>query len=139
MSRSLPVACAIGGHSPSAPMEEAGWRSSGSPKILGPDRRGSYSEYLALRSEVRDLEEALEARRRATHRHFLWAVLGLSPAAFLPMIGLLRGGSLVLVLVLGTLVTVVELIRGMKARGDFFRMLERYKRGSARLKELGNF
>jgi len=130
---------ALGGFPLEAPAEKAGAWAQGSPSTGGAARRGKYSEYLALRSEVLDLEKALDARRRATHRHFFWAVLGLSPAAFLPMMGLLRGGGLVLVVVLGALVSVVELIRGIGARRSFYATLNEFERGRRRLAELGPF
>jgi hypothetical protein len=130
---------ALGGFLLEAPAEEAGAWAQGSPSTGGAARRGTYSEYLALRSEVLDLEKALDARRSATHRHFLWAVLGLSPAAFLPMVGLLRGSGLVLAVVLGALVSVVEVIRGIRAKRSFYATLDEYERGRRRLAELGPF
>jgi hypothetical protein len=139
MHRSLAADAVLGGSPLDAPAEEAGASPQGRPMTGGAGRRGVYSEYLALRSKVQDLEEALEARRRATHRHFLWAVLGLSPAAFLPMVGILRGGSLVLALVLGVLVSSVEVVRGMRTRRGFFATLDEYEQGRRRLAELGSF
>jgi hypothetical protein len=139
MPRSLAADSALMGFPLDAPAEKAGAWSQDRPTTDGAGRRGVYSEYLALRSEVLDLEKALDARRRATHRHFFWAVLGLSPAAFLPMVGLLRGGGLVLAVVLGALVSVVEVIRGIGARRGFYATLDEYQRGRRRLAELGRF
>jgi hypothetical protein len=55
------------------------------------------------------------------------------------MMGLLRGGGLVLVVVLGALVSVVELIRGIGARRSFYATLNEFERGRGRLAELGPF
>jgi hypothetical protein len=139
MPRSLAADSVLGGSPVDAPAEEAGASPQGRPMRGGAARRGVYSEYLALRSEVQHLEKALETRRRATHRHFFWAVLGLAPAAFLPMVGLLRGGGLVLVAVFGALVSALEVIRGTRARRGFDATLEEYEQGRRRLAELGPF
>jgi hypothetical protein len=136
MPRPLTALDGSGGHPLCAPVEEAGLSPGGLPATRGMEGRGKYSEYLALRSEVRNLEEALEARLKASHRHFFWAVLCLSPAAFLPMLGILRAGSLVLAAVLGALVSVVEFIRGMRARRDYYAILEKHERGKRRAREL---
>lgn len=136
MPRPLTALDGSGGHPLCAPVEEAGLSPGGIPATRGMERRGKYSEYLALRSEVRDLEEALEARLRASHQHFLWAVLGLSPAAFLPILGVLRAVSLVLAVVLGAVVSVVELIRGLRARRDYYAILEKHEQGKRRAREL---
>ena len=121
------------------PVEEPGGGSLGTAATGGPGDRGRYSEYLVRRAEIREMERTLESRRREAHRHFLWAFLGLSPAAFLPMIGLLRPGSVQLLVGLGVAVTIVELTRGLLARRRFFRVLDVYEERKARLREMGPF
>ena len=51
-----------------------------------------------------DLEQKLLAVRKKKNRHLLWAVLGISPAAIIPAIGLLVEGQGVLLMVLLVLV-----------------------------------
>jgi len=121
------------------PVEEAGGGSLGTAATGGPKDRGRYSEYLVRRAEIREMERTLESRRREAHRHFLLAFLGLSPAAFLPMIGLLRPGSEQLLVGLGVAVTIVELTRGLLARRRFFRVLDVYEERKDRLREMGPF
>ena len=61
-----------------------------------------------LRADAEDVTEALRLARRAETRHGLFALLGVSPAAILPMLGLLRGGSEALVIPLCLLVMLTE-------------------------------
>jgi hypothetical protein len=105
----------------------------------GPDARGRYSEYLVQRAEVRDLEKALEGQRKGAHRHFLWAFLAFSPAAFFPMLGLLPGVGLSILVALSVFVSLLELARGLQARGRFFRLLDVYEERKARLRKMGPF
>ncbi len=54
---------------------------------------------------IQEVLEDLVAVRKKKRRHALWAILGLSPAALLPAVGLLMEGSLGLLIILGVLVT----------------------------------
>lgn len=75
--------------------------------VGGPDHPGSQSSVLA-RLELEELEEKLQRARRKERRHLLWTLLGFSPAAVLPALGLLREGSIGLLFLLAVLVTVSE-------------------------------
>ena len=68
-----------------------------------------------IESEVRDLERELRVLRRKANWHFVWTVLGLSPAALIPALGLLREGSFGLLFLLGVLVMVSQGYLGGKA------------------------
>jgi hypothetical protein len=127
-------------HSPPlGPEEEAGGGSLGTAAAGRAKDRGRYAEYLVRRGEIRDLERGMESQRKRAHRHFLFAFLGLSPAAFFPMVGLLNAGGLALAVGLGVAVTFVELTQGLLARRRFFRILDVYEERKTRLREMGPF
>jgi len=69
----------------------------------GPESKDSGATAVDL-AEREDLEERLLAVRKKKNRHLLWAVLGLSPAALIPAIGLLVEGNMGLLIVLLVLV-----------------------------------
>jgi len=73
---------------------------------------------IVIASEIDDLEEALWKREKQGRRHILWGFLGMSPAALLPFLGLLRSGAGGLAVGLVVAVVVVELVRGWKAGLD---------------------
>ena len=61
-----------------------------------------------LRADAQDVTEALRLARRAETRHGMFALLGVSPAALLPVLGLLFEGSGALVVSLCILVVLTE-------------------------------
>lgn len=63
---------------------------------------------LALELEKEDLETRLGIVKRKEKRHLLWAILGFSPGAVVPALGLMREGSTGLLLLLGGLVVVYQ-------------------------------
>jgi hypothetical protein len=65
--------------------------------------------------EREDLESRLETARRRERRHLLWMVLGISPAAVVPALGLLREGSLGLLVLLAVLVTATQWVSWTRA------------------------
>jgi hypothetical protein len=70
---------------------------------------------LVRQTEIREAAERVEAVRKKKRRHGLWALLGISPAAMLPAIGLLLEGSLGLLVLLGFLVTGTQGYAWMKS------------------------
>ena len=69
---------------------------------------GGLGPFLASEFEREDLERRLLVVRRKERRHLLWAVLGFSPGAIIPAMGLMREGSTGLVFLLGVLVVVSQ-------------------------------
>ena len=85
-----------------------------------------------LRAKVDDLEEELRVVRKKVRRHFTWALVGISPAAILPVIGLFLEGSFGLVVILVIVVTFTQLFQGVMAGTKAARLkeaLERLRRG----------
>lgn len=74
----------------------------GSPKATG------LGPSLASAVEREDLEARLGVVRRKERRHLLWTVLGVSPGAVIPALGLLREGNTALLLLLSGLVVVSQ-------------------------------
>jgi hypothetical protein len=72
------------------------------PQGLGP------GPSLALEVEKEDLETRLKIVKRKEKRHLLWTILGFSPGAAIPALGLMREGSTGLLLLLGGLVVVYQ-------------------------------
>lgn len=62
----------------------------------------------AERAERDDILEALAAARKAETRHALWCMLGVTPAAVIPLVGLALEGNVALMAVLCGLVVLVE-------------------------------
>ena len=79
---------------------------------------------LVARSQIKDLVEEMEVHEKRGNRHLLFAVLGVSPGALLPMLGLLNSGAMGYVVALSFGVMGVELWRGLKARSKWRRMRE---------------
>ena len=67
-----------------------------------------------IESEIEDVVRELRAAQRKSRRHFLWALLGVSPAALLPAIGLLLEGSEGLLVLLIVLVGFSQLFLGVR-------------------------
>ncbi len=93
----------------------------------------SVGSSILLQSEIEDLERELRAVRRKERWHFVWAFVGISPAALIPAIGLFREGSFGLVVLLALLVTISQLYLGVKAIGKAARL----KKALASLREKG--
>jgi hypothetical protein len=90
------------------------------------------SSAVLLRAKVEDLEEELRVVRKRERRHFTWALVGISPAALLPAIGLFLEGSFGLVVILVILVTFTQVYQGVMAGAEAARLeeaLERLARG----------
>lgn len=76
-----------------------------------------------LRAERDDLVERLAAARKEERRHLIWCVLGMSPAALVPFLGLALEGNVALMALLCALVVLVEGWRGVRS-GREARQLE---------------
>lgn len=68
-----------------------------------------------LQADHDDLMEELEAAQKAELKHFVRAMLGMSPAAVIPFIGLAREGNVALLAVLCVLVVFAEGWRWIQA------------------------
>jgi methyltransferase (TIGR00027 family) len=75
----------------------------------GPEESEPASS-LIRRLELEDLEHRLDTVHRKEKRHLTWLVLGLSPAAAIPALGLLLEGRTGLLLLLLVLVAVSQLV-----------------------------
>lgn len=94
----------------SAGVLEAGSGSSGGGRL--PAAR-TLSPLQA--AEKLDLEERLEATRKAEVRHFIRCMLGVTPTAVIPVVGLALEGSVALLALLCVLVSLVEGWRWIRA------------------------
>jgi hypothetical protein len=92
---------------------------------------GEPGSSVVARLELEDMERRLQAVRRKERRHLLWMVLGVSPAAILPALGLLREGNLGLLVLLGVLVTFSQWYSWTKASNE----AERLEKAILRLRE----
>ena len=93
----------------------------------GPESRRA-GETLATQLEREELEHKVRLAHRKERRHLLWAVLGITPAAFIPALGLLREGRMGLLVLLMILVTgsqVVSWIRASREAGRLEKKLGR--------------
>jgi hypothetical protein len=75
-----------------------------------------------LRADAQDVTDELAMARKAATRHALFALLGVTPAALLPMIGLLLQGSAPLVVTLCVLVALSEMRKWFRASKDVNRL-----------------
>jgi len=82
-------------------------------------------------SEKRDLEERLQAARKAEVRHFVRCMLGVTPTAVIPIVGLALEGEVALLALLCVLVVLVEGWRWIRAG----RLVKEIQAGLARLEE----
>ena len=76
-------------------------------------------------AEVRDLEEQVRAARSAARRHTLWAVLGVSPGAAIPLRLSVHELGLAMIVVFSVFVTGVERWRALQARMDAVELRQR--------------
>ncbi len=74
-------------------------------------------------ADRRDLTERLTAARKAEVRHFIRCMLGVTPAAVIPVVGLALEGNVALLALLCVLVTLVEGWRWIRA-GRLVKRLE---------------
>ena len=80
-------------------------------------------ERLSLaRADLADARERLDGAERKAARHLAWALLGLSPAALVPFLGLLVEGNLTLLAVLLVTVPFVEGWRYRRAKREADRL-----------------
>ena len=75
-----------------------------------------------VQADVEDLERELRAVRKKERWHFVWALTGMSPVAFIPAIGLFREGRFGLVVLLALLVTISQFYLGVRASGKAARL-----------------
>jgi hypothetical protein len=61
-----------------------------------------------LRADAEDLTERLDAARRAETRHGIYALLGFTPAAVIPLVGLFLEGNMELLALLFVLIVALE-------------------------------
>ena len=83
---------------------------------------GEPGSSVVAHLELEDMELTLQKVHRKEKRHLLWMVLGISPAAVLPALGLLREGSLGLLVILGVLVTFTQWYSWTKASKEAERL-----------------
>lgn len=89
---------------------------------------------MILETQLEDLELELRTVRREKRRHFVWALTGISPAAFLPAVGLVLVESYGLFLILLFLVSFSQVFLGIKASGKEARLeraIEEIRQGEA--------
>lgn len=82
-------------------------------------------------AQKRDLEERLRAARKAEVRHFIRCMLGVTPTAVIPIVGLALEGEVALLALLCVLVVFVEGWRWVRAG----RLVKEIQAGLARLEE----
>ncbi len=80
--------------------------------------RVTAAEAVVVDSEIRELEGRLASKRKASRRHTVWALLGVSPGALLPFGALLGESALGAAVILGVLVTATEAWRAVRARAE---------------------
>lgn len=88
---------------------------------VAPEENDSGTAAVEL-AEREDLERRLRAAGKKRARHNLWLVLGISPAAAIPAMGLLAEGEIVLLVVLLVLVFVAQLYGLVKASREVRRL-----------------
>jgi hypothetical protein len=66
-------------------------------------------------TEMKELEEELRGVRRKANWHFVWTLLGVSPGAIIPALGLMGEGSRGMLILLGVAVTISQGYMGAKA------------------------
>lgn len=98
-------------------------RGTGRWRAAEPAGAPRSRERLSLvRADLADAKERLEVAERRAARHLAWALLGLSPAAVVPFLGLLVEGNLTLLAVLLVTVPFVEAGRYRRAKREVDRM-----------------
>ena len=83
------------------------------------------------RSDAQDLTQALEAAQKAEFKYFVRCLLGVAPAAFIPLVGLAARGETALLALLTVLVVFTEGWKAIKSS----REVKRLERALARLEE----
>jgi hypothetical protein len=73
------------------------------------------SEAALVEAREQELLDDLVAVQKKKRRHALWALLGLSPAAVIPAVGLFMEGSVGLFVLLCVLVTATQFIGWIKS------------------------
>ena len=89
------------------------------PGPVHPERTplpGARSPSPVQQADRRDLTERLEAARKAEVRHFILCMLGVSPAAVIPIVGLALEGNVAILALLCVLVVLVEGWKWIRAR-----------------------
>lgn len=71
-----------------------------------------------LVAEIRELEEIAEGKRASARRHLTWSLLGVSPAALLPMVIGIDQVGFAAMLILSVLVVGTEAWRSVRDRAD---------------------
>ena len=97
-------------------------------KALSPELSGAE---LLLEVERDELARRIAKLRRKGGRHVLWALLGLSPGAFIPALGLMREGSFELLLVLVVLVLVTQVFLYARTTNEAARLEKELERLSS--------
>lgn len=83
--------------------------AAGGPGALAGTRASPARRLSPLqRAERRDLEERLKAARKAEVRHFIRCMLGVTPTAVIPIVGLALEGNVALLALLCVLIVLVE-------------------------------
>jgi len=75
-----------------------------------------------LRADAQDVTDELALARKAVSRHALFAFLGFTPAALIPMLGLYLQGSAALVATLSVLVVFTEMRKWLRASKEVSRL-----------------
>lgn len=96
------------------------------------------AELSFLRAEVEELEERARLRRSAARRHRLWAVLGVSPGALIPLLVSVRELGAAGAVALSVLVVGVEAWRWIRAGMDAARLEARLDETRRRLSRLSD-
>jgi hypothetical protein len=75
---------------------------------------------IAVQTLIADLDRDLKKRRRQRFWHWIWTLLGVSPAALLPLVGLVEQGVVAPIVVLVVGVTGMEWWRAVRAGKDVY-------------------
>lgn len=86
------------------------------------DEEGPGGTSVVLQAEIEDLERELRAVRKKERWHFIWALIGTSPGALIPVIGLSMEGSHALAVLLSLVVMGSQFLLGVKASGKAARL-----------------
>jgi hypothetical protein len=83
------------------------------------------AERSLLEMDIRELEEQVRAARSAARRHTLWAVLGVSPGAVIPLLLTIHELGMAVIGAFSVFVAGVESWRAIQARMDAAELQER--------------
>jgi hypothetical protein len=92
------------------------------PEDCGATSEAEIGSAILRRIELEELEQRLRVVHRKERRHLLWMVLGISPTAILPSLGLLLEGRIGLLLLLSGLVAVSQAYAWVKASREAERL-----------------